>query len=186
MKVAAFAVLACLTATQVHAQACYDMGSHNQRKDRIAKIWETLKESLDQIEVPSPDTAAYIESEKQAALEQYLKSRNAARYNILTSNPSYYPVEFQKKYTSIKKNVEGSLATDRVGDEVIYLSNVLDLSEDLKAALIAYYAFDEQRTPRVVTQGQAQGGKLMLSVLRNDVLRALQCGVRQMREPEKP
>jgi hypothetical protein len=166
--------------TPAWAQTCDGKNSTlDARAKHIAGIGGMLSSSLDRIETVPPDVAAYIEHEEAAALDQ----QNTARFNMVVSNPYYRAHEVQGHYKVVKENLEAARTAKTVANQVVFLSVVLSRYADLKETLSTYYDFDASRPQRVLGKDGVQRASFTMTVTRSMILEALQCGVRQMREP---
>lgn len=177
----AAAIIVLCAGSRAHAQNCEKRATQDARSKEIAKVWSAVTSYLDQIEVPPPDIRAYLDSEVQAALHQ----RNEKRFNLVAANQYYRANELQKQYATTRQNIEASISAESVAAQVIYLSVVINRYEDLSRAFESYVAFDARRTPRVLSERVVSGAEMFLPLSKSVLLETLQCGVRQMREPEK-
>ncbi|MGF9759818.1 hypothetical protein AAII07_31945 [Microvirga sp. 0TCS3.31] len=150
------------------------------RAKHITGISGMLAKSLDRIETVPPDVSAYIEREEAAALDQ----QREARFNLVISNPFYRAHEVQGHYKIVRENLEAARTANSVADQVVHLSEALSHSSELKEALSSYYDYDASRQQRVLGQDGVKRASFTMTVRKSMILEALQCGVRQMREPQ--
>ncbi|MGH1588645.1 hypothetical protein ACRBEV_10115 [Methylobacterium phyllosphaerae] len=175
----ALIAFACLCSSHAAAQVCSELETPGQRSKAIAEAHSTLARSVDRIEVPPPDVARYIETENSAALRQ----RSLQRLSILMANPFYHPAEVAKHYAIVRQNLDAAHRAKLVADQVVYLSVVIAEYADLSVALSDYHQFDLARPQQVISKQGVREEAFDLTVSKSDLLRVLQCGVRQMREP---
>lgn len=162
------------------AQLCVGENETQQARSKlIGEVASMLATNMAKIETVPPDTAAYIEREKDAAMKQ----RNKGRFNLVFNNPYYKANEVQRHYKVVQENLEAARTAGKVADQVVYLSVVISRYGDLAEALSAYYDFDAARPQRILGSEGVQDVSFAVSFSKSTFLQTLQCGVRQMREP---
>jgi len=171
---------ALVAASPAWAQLCDDEnGTLQARSKLIGEVAGTLATNMAKIETVPPDTAAYIDREKDAAMKQH----NRARFNLVLNNPFYKAHQVQTHYKVVQENLEAARTAKKVADQIVYLSVVISRYGDLAEALSAYYDYDASRPQRVLGSEGIQDVSFAVAFSKSAFLETLQCGVRQMREP---
>ncbi len=174
-------VVAICLASSADAQLCGDRdGTLAARSNRIAEAENLLNRAIvAQIETVPPSDADYIDREQEAAIQQ----DNRARYELVYAHRFFPARQVQKHYAVISENLAAAKSARLVGDQAVYLSVVLSRYQDLGEALTSYYDVDSKRRNPVLTSNARREIAFDVSLAKQAILSALQCGVRQMREP---
>jgi hypothetical protein len=103
---------------------------------------------------------------------------------MVASHQFYPALEVETRHKVVRENLAAAKTARSIADQAVFLSVVLSRWTDLTEALNKYIEVDGSRPKRVLGQEAKEDIWFMLPSTKSFVLLALQCGIRQMREPQ--
>jgi hypothetical protein len=174
-------VLALVAAGPAWAQFCQkEYATQPGRIEMIGRIEKMISDPLAKIEAVPPDVAQYIEEEQGAALQQH----NSAWFNMVTRHQYYPALQVETHYKIVRENLAAAKTAKSIADQAVFLSVVFSRNTDFTEAVEDYIDVDNARQKQVLDWETEQDIYFMLPSTKSFVLLALQCGIRQMREPQ--
>jgi hypothetical protein len=188
MRIISAALLAtCLVsptwANPTWEQYCKENETIASRSASIARVVDGLGQALLLMEGIPPGVAAYFDQEVHLSTAQ--PSAEAADRLIAASrHPSWPAYNVQSMYHILAKQMRAASQAQSVADQVIYLSDALSSHASLMGAFEQYDSFDKERPKRLLSDDATRNILFNLMNSSGQILLALKCGVRQMREPQ--
>jgi hypothetical protein len=178
----ALIVAAQCVAWPASAQYCSDeMTTTAGRASALNAALMKVDAHVRRIEMVPPDQAAYIKAEHEAAMS--LGSRE--RYRLVTSNRFYRAFKVREEFQVFRENLLAAQKAPRAADQAIFASVSLARQADLADALRDYIDFDRARSSPVYVASAELVQQIWFDMTfsKGRILHAMQCAIRQLREP---
>jgi len=170
-----------LVAVPASAEVCDParFGTQAARAEQIGQAAMQLVRMVERVDEVPPGTADHIEQETAAAFAV----RDQTKFTSVVANPLFYPHQVRKHAGLILDNLRRARETDSRQLQALHLSASVALYADLRQALVAYFELDRARTPRRFDNEAVRATSTVIIPTGNTLLEALQCAIRELREP---